>query len=89
MLRPTGELRFYEHVRSQQPRAFRRQRLLNPLWRLLGGGCDLTRDTERAVTEAGFAVTRVRRFAFLPNGRPHPASPSIIGVARPPAVDGR
>ncbi|MFE0188398.1 class I SAM-dependent methyltransferase [Streptomyces sp. NPDC059008] len=89
VLRPTGELRFYEHVRSPKPSAFRWQRLLNPLWRRLGGGCNLTRDTERAIREAGFTVEKVRHFEFLPEGRPHPASPSIIGVARPPAVDER
>ncbi|WP_405738847.1 methyltransferase domain-containing protein [Streptomyces sp. NBC_01525] len=89
VLRPTGELRFYEHVRAQKPHAFQRQRLLNPLWRMLGGGCNLTRDTERAIAEAGFTVERVRHFAFLPGGRPNPASPSIIGIARPSAAGER
>ncbi|WP_043267617.1 class I SAM-dependent methyltransferase [Streptomyces sp. CT34] len=84
VLKPTGELRFYEHVRSRNPGFFRWQRLLNPLWRRLGGGCHLTRDTERAITEAGFTIERVRHFDFLINERAHPASPSIIGVARPP-----
>ncbi|AJT63154.1 hypothetical protein T261_1468 [Streptomyces lydicus] len=89
VLRPTGELRFYEHVRSQNARAFRWQRLLNPLWRRLGGGCHLTRDTERAIAEAGFAVEKVRHFEFRPGGRPNPASPSIIGIARPPTAGAR
>ncbi|WP_406379487.1 class I SAM-dependent methyltransferase [Streptomyces sp. NBC_01618] len=83
VLKSSGELRFYEHVRSQKPRAFRRQRILNPPWRLVGGGCNLTRDTERAITDAGFAVKEIRRFDFLINGRANPASPSIIGTAHP------
>ncbi|MFE4059298.1 class I SAM-dependent methyltransferase [Streptomyces sp. NPDC059096] len=86
VLKPGGELRFYEHVRSRKRSAFRRQRLLNPLWRLLCGGCRLTRDTERAIIEAGFGVDGIRRFDFLINGRSGPASPSVIGVARPPAA---
>lgn len=89
VLKPTGELRFYEHVRAGEPRAARRQRTLNPLWRLVGGGCNLTRDTERAIEQAGFTVERVRRFDFLVNGRSGPASPSIIGAARPPSAAGR
>lgn len=82
VLKPGGELRFYEHVRSERPRFFRMQRLLNPLWGLLGGGCHLTRDTERAIQEAGFTAKEIRRFDFLINGRANPASPSIIGAAR-------
>jgi ubiquinone/menaquinone biosynthesis C-methylase UbiE len=83
VLKPGGELRFYEHVRSERPRFFRIQRLLNPLWGLLGGGCHLTRDTERAIQAAGFTLKEIRRFDFLINGRTNPASPSIIGTARP------
>ncbi|MET8124356.1 class I SAM-dependent methyltransferase [Streptomyces sp. NPDC005065] len=86
VLKPNGELRFYEHVRSQKPRDFRLQRVLNPPWRLVGGGCNLTRDTERAITDAGFTVEKVHRFDFLINGRSSPASPSIIGTARPHAA---
>ncbi|MGG2461168.1 class I SAM-dependent methyltransferase [Streptomyces sp. RGM 3693] len=82
VLKPTAELRFYEHVRAQEPRVYRRQRILNPLWRLAGGGCNVTRDTEAAIRRAGFTIETVRRFDFRPNGRSTPASPSIIGTAR-------
>ncbi len=83
VLKPGGELRFYEHVRSERPGFRRVQQVLAPLWRLPGGGCHLTRDTERAIQEAGFTVKDIRRFYFLINGRANPASPSIIGTARP------
>ncbi|MCX5418041.1 class I SAM-dependent methyltransferase [Streptomyces sp. NBC_00059] len=82
VLKPGGELRFYEHVRSDNPRFLRMQRIVNPLWRTLGGGCNVTRDTERAIQAAGFTVKEVRRFAFRINGRANPGSPSIIGTAR-------
>ncbi|MEU3708497.1 class I SAM-dependent methyltransferase [Streptomyces catenulae] len=84
VLKPTGELRFYEHVRSGRPGFLRWQRLLDPLWRLLGGGCHLTRDTVRAITDAGFTIEQVRHFEFLIKGRAGLASPSVIGIARPP-----
>ncbi|OPF77321.1 SAM-dependent methyltransferase [Streptomyces antioxidans] len=86
VLKPSGELRFYEHVRSPHRRLLRTQRMLAPFWRLFGGGCHLTRDTERAITDAGFTVQDVRRFDFLINGRAHPSAPSIIGTARPPTA---
>ncbi len=76
VLKSTGELRFYEHVRSSRSGFFRLQRLLDPLWRRLGCGCHLTRETERAITDAGFTIE-------------HPASPSVIGIARPPGCSAR
>ncbi|ALV33542.1 class I SAM-dependent methyltransferase [Streptomyces sp. CdTB01] len=82
VLKPGGELRFYEHVRSDNPRFRRLQRIINPLWRTLGGGCNVTRDTEHAIQDAGFTVKEIRRFVFRINGRANPGSPSIIGTAR-------
>ncbi|MEU7401898.1 class I SAM-dependent methyltransferase [Streptomyces sp. NPDC044948] len=82
VLRPGGRLYFYEHVRSQDPRFARKQRRVNLVWPLLGGGCSLTRQTERAITDAGFTIERARRFDFLINGRSSPSSPNVIGVAR-------
>jgi hypothetical protein len=87
VLKPTGELRFYEHVVAERRGLVRLQRVLNPVWGLIGGGCHLTRDTERAIEAAGFTITQIRRFDFLVNGRTQPASPSIIGTARPPSAD--
>ncbi|GAA0491456.1 class I SAM-dependent methyltransferase [Streptomyces olivaceiscleroticus] len=90
VLRPGGALYFYEHVRSGSPRFARKQRLLNPVWSLLAGGCQLTRDSQQAIVDAGFAIERVRHFDFLVNGRTTPSSPCIIGVARKtgPALPG-
>ncbi|MBK3570963.1 hypothetical protein [Streptomyces sp. MBT62] len=84
VLKPGGEPRFDEHVRSDNPRFLRAQRIINPLWRTFGGGCNVTRDTERAIQEAGFTAKEIRRFAFRINGRANPGSLPIIGTARPP-----
>ncbi|WP_328731920.1 class I SAM-dependent methyltransferase [Streptomyces caniferus] len=84
VLRPLGELRFYEHVRATRRGLALMQHALTPIWPLLGGGCHLTRDTERAITEAGFTIETIRCFDFLINGRPQPASPTILGIARKP-----
>ena len=86
VIRPGGELRFYEHVRATTP-------ILGPLlrlaqasfWPLIAGGCHPARNTETAIREAGFVVEALREFRFSPS-RPLPAIPHILGVARRPEL---
>jgi hypothetical protein len=56
VLRPGGELRFFEHVRSASPLAGAFQDLITPLWARAGGGCHLNRDTTAEIRAAGFEV---------------------------------
>lgn len=85
VLRPGGELRFYEHVRATDPRLARwQQRLDRWLWPRLAGGCHTSRDTAAAISAAGFEVQRCRSFSFRPSILAAPASPMIIGRARRP-----
>jgi ubiquinone/menaquinone biosynthesis C-methylase UbiE len=83
VLRPGGELRFYEHVAARAPRLAALQRALDvTLWPRLNGSCRLTRDTEAAIRGAGFAVERLERFSFRPTVFAVPVAPRILGVAR-------
>ena len=79
VLRPGGELRFYEHVHAErQPlRAVLSFADASPLWPRLAGGCHAARDTLRAIEAAGFQVSDVRRFDFSPGraGARRPAHP--------------
>lgn len=63
VLRPGGELRFFEHVVADRGPVRRAQGLLDRsgLWPRLGAGCHLSRDTLGAITGAGFLVQSVRR----------------------------
>ena len=83
VLRVGGELRFYEHVRPNNPRTAARWQRLDDwnIWPRLAGGCHPARDTEAAIRDAGFIVERSRRFPFKagPVTAPH-----IVGVARRP-----
>ncbi|MGH2738990.1 MAG: class I SAM-dependent methyltransferase [Actinomycetota bacterium] len=79
VLGPSGELRFVEHVRSEQPRAARWQDLANRLWGPFSGGCNVNRDTLATLRAGGFDV-EARSFPF---GPPSPARPHVLGVARP------
>lgn len=82
VLRPGGELRFFEHVASQQPGFARFQRAVDTLWPLFAGGCHLTRDTAAAIQAAGFEIVSLDRFTFKTSLLDLPASPHIVGRAR-------
>ena len=85
VVRPGGELRFYEHVISQRPGFARFQRAADAtLWPLLGGGCHAARDTLAAIERSAFIVERCERFDFRPSVLVAPATPKILGAARRP-----
>ena len=82
VIRPDGELRFYEHVVAQAPRFARVQHLADPVWTRLAGGCHVDRDTAGAITASGFSIEHIRRFSFSISLMDRLASPQIVGVAR-------
>lgn len=81
VLRPGGQLRFYEHVRSADPRYARMQRAADVVWPHLAGGCHTSHDTVAAIRAAGFSVEAVRLFRFPDTKLFIPASPHAIGRA--------
>lgn len=82
VIRPGGELRFYEHVVSADPRYARCQHALDLIWPRLVGGCHVSRDTAGAITEAGFTLETLDRFTFRPGFLAAPTVPYILGRAR-------
>jgi SAM-dependent methyltransferase len=83
VLRPGGELRYYEHVRARTPRMARWQRAADrTFWPHAFGGCHTARDTVGAIAAAGFVRERHRdlRLRSLPPFVP--VSTHAIGVAR-------
>jgi ubiquinone/menaquinone biosynthesis C-methylase UbiE len=83
VLRPGGELRFYEHVIARNARLRRLQRLLDAtFWPRLFGGCHTTRDTETTLNGSGFAIEQRERFSFRPTLLATPVAPRILGRAR-------
>lgn len=81
VLRPGGELRFYEHVLSHERRIARKQRAVDRLfWPRAFGGCHTARDTPAAIAAAGFAVERQRRIQV--GLRFVPAATHVLGRAR-------
>jgi hypothetical protein len=84
VVRPGGELRFYEHVISQRPGFARLQRVVAPAWPFVAGGCHTDRDTAAAISRAGFEVEELREFDFRPGILELPVTPRILGRARRP-----
>jgi ubiquinone/menaquinone biosynthesis C-methylase UbiE len=84
VLRPEGELRFYEHVipRCQPKRLLLQVIDRSGIWPAIAGGCHPARDTTEAIMQAGFDIAAIERFAFSAQ-RFEPSIPHILGNARP------
>lgn len=82
VLRPGGELRFYEHVRSRRALLGRWQDAADVVWPRLMGGCHPNRDTLTAIRDSGFAVESCRGLLFPPDSQFSVVGPRILGVAR-------
>ena len=84
VLRPGGELRFYEHVQAQsQPMAGFLKFAERTFWPPISGGCHPARHTADAIARAGFEIDECRRFGF--KAAPFmPTTPHILGRARRP-----
>jgi ubiquinone/menaquinone biosynthesis C-methylase UbiE len=83
VLRPGGELRFYEHViaNCQPKRTMLQVADRSGLWPKIAGGCHPARDTTAAIKNAGFDIEQLDRFGFSAS-RFEPRVPHILGAAR-------
>jgi ubiquinone/menaquinone biosynthesis C-methylase UbiE len=81
VLRPGGQLRFFEHVRSDNPAKARVQTWLDRsgVWPRLGGGCHCARDTVDAIKAAGFRVERLEHVTVGPAWGV--TNPHVVGLA--------
>lgn len=82
VIRPGGELRFYEHLRYEDEARARWQDRVDAIWPRFGGGCRTARETVGAIERAGFAMERIRRFDFRPSAISWFIAPHAIGIAR-------
>ena len=88
VIRPGGELRYYEHVLATNPGWAARQHRAAPLWRLFGGGCNPDRETGTAIEVAGFTTVQSRDLLFAPNWIAKLTAPHILGRAQRPEAPG-
>jgi ubiquinone/menaquinone biosynthesis C-methylase UbiE len=65
VLKPGGRLIFAEHGLSPERRVARWQSRLNPVWRKIGGGCNLDRKTDELIVSSGFRLSDLSE-GYLP-----------------------
>lgn len=80
VLRPGGELIFCEHGAAPDANVRRWQDGLNPIWKRLGGGCNLNRPIPTIIEIGGFRIKSLDTM-YIPGWRP--ASFNFWGIAVP------
>jgi SAM-dependent methyltransferase len=86
VLRPGGEVRFFEHGRGGGRAMGLTQRALDrTLWPPLSGGCHVARDPIAALRDAGFELGPYRRLLMPEKGPKLPTSYCVLGTAWRPA----
>lgn len=78
VLAPGGRLLFCEHGLAPDAGVRRWQRWANPVWRRLGGGCNLGRDIPSLIRAGGFQLRSLETM-YIPGWRP--ATYNYWGVA--------
>ena len=82
VLKPGGELRFFEHVQAGTPGRRRVQRALDAtIWPWLVGGCHCGRDTRLAIERSGFTIDQIDELTSADTSMTFPTTPQILGTA--------
>ncbi|GAB2851050.1 class I SAM-dependent methyltransferase [Streptomyces deserti] len=88
VLRPGGEVRFFEHgVGGGRAMTLTQRALDRTLWPVLNGGCHLSRDPVAALREAGFELGPYRRTLMPEKGPRLPTSYCVLGTAWRPGPE--
>lgn len=80
VLRPGGTLHFIEHGLAPDAEVVRWQRRFEPIQKRLFGGCHLTREIGKQVTDAGFTFAEID--VFYDDNAPKFLAADTLGVAR-------
>ena len=80
VLKANGTLIFCEHGVAPESSVKKWQNALNPLWKRLGGGCNLNRDIPSIIENNGFAMSKIDTM-YIPGWKP--ASYNYWGTAKP------
>jgi ubiquinone/menaquinone biosynthesis C-methylase UbiE len=79
VLRSTGQLLFVEHGLASDAGVRTWQNRINPIWRRIGGGCNLNRKIDDLIRSAGFEISELQT-KYLPG--PRPLTYTYRGLAR-------
>lgn len=59
ILKPGGRLMFCEHGAAPDAGVFKWQSRIEPVWKILAGGCHLARPIDRMITAGGFSIDKL------------------------------
>ncbi|MBT8316355.1 MAG: class I SAM-dependent methyltransferase [Lutibacter sp.] len=78
ILKPNGKLLFCEHGKAPDNFVQKYQNIINPVWKKIGGGCNLNRNIPAIIEENGFTISKLETM-YLPGWKP--ASFNYWGIA--------
>jgi len=69
VLKPNGNLLFCEHGKAPDKVIQKWQNRINPIWKKVGGGCNLNRDIPEIIKDNGFKIRDIETM-YIPGWKP-------------------
>jgi len=69
VLKPNGQILFVEHGKAPDKAVLKWQNRINPIWKKIGGGCNLNRDIPKIFGDNGFKISDLQTM-YLPGWKP-------------------
>lgn len=66
VLKPNGKLLFCEHGLAPDKRVAKWQKIINPVWNKIAGGCNLNRDIPKLIESSGLKISEIEEM-YLPS----------------------
>lgn len=79
VIKPSGNVLFCEHGKAPEKAIQKYQNIVNPIWKNIGGGCNLNRDIPLVIDTNGFKIKNIESM-YLPGWKP--ASFNYWGIAK-------
>ena len=80
VLKPDGKLLFCEHGLAPDEKVAKWQKIINPVWNRIAGGCNLNRDIPKLIESSGLKISEIEEM-YLPN-TPKFAGYNYWGIAK-------
>ena len=80
VLKPSGKFLFCEHGKAPDKSVILTQNAINPIWKLIGGGCNINRDIPSIINGNGFKILNLETM-YVPGWKP--VSFNFWGEAKP------
>ena len=80
VLKPSGKFLFCEHGKAPDKNVLLTQNAINPIWKLIGGGCNINRDIPSIINGNGFKILKLETM-YVPGWKP--VSFNFWGEAKP------